>query len=396
MRSFTSSRPVWSASRISRASPTSSVSSERVPHGISSTVSSQVRIHPCSGLCSLVRSSRSTSRSTATRTSSGSTSSLELRAVLGDRVVGVAALAQLLADRGELLAQQELALRLVHALGDAAADLLRQVELGQRLAHEVQRLLQARLGVELLEQLHLALDRRGRAPSPRCRRARPGRRPRRGRRRCGGCPASRRCRARRRGTRGPSPWPDRSRPRARPRGRPRPRGRGGRSGRCGRRRRGTGRAAPAPAGHRAARPRSRRGRRCRPGCSRCRRAGTRRTRRSPAMAPSAASRASAVSSASVTTICGRTTPVVRGSSGRFRVVGVGHREVSLQWVITPLREILNHLAAGCIPESKGRVFHRHTSETAPFCARGRSASEQVVLAHPGDGAGQTVVREMGS
>ena len=76
MRSFTSSSPVWSASRISRAATTSRCSSERVPHGISSTVSSQVRIHPCSGLCSLVRSNRSTSRSTAARTSSGSTMSL--------------------------------------------------------------------------------------------------------------------------------------------------------------------------------------------------------------------------------------------------------------------------------------------------------------------------------
>ena len=56
MRSFTSSRPVWSASRTSRAASRSRWSSVRSPHGSSSTVSSQVRIQPCSGLCSLVRS----------------------------------------------------------------------------------------------------------------------------------------------------------------------------------------------------------------------------------------------------------------------------------------------------------------------------------------------------
>ena len=144
---------------LARASTTSSDSSERLPHGISNTVSSHVRIHPCSGLCSLVRSSLSTSRSIAVAHVVGQHQLGELGAVLGDDVVGVAALAQLLADRVHLLTQQELALRLVHALGDAVADLLRHLELGQRLAHPGQRLLEARLGVERLEQLDLALDR---------------------------------------------------------------------------------------------------------------------------------------------------------------------------------------------------------------------------------------------
>ena len=40
-------------------------------HGRSSTVSSQVRIQPPSGLCSLERSSLPTSRSAASRTFSG-------------------------------------------------------------------------------------------------------------------------------------------------------------------------------------------------------------------------------------------------------------------------------------------------------------------------------------
>src|SRR5205807_1362605 len=75
MRSLTSSRPLWSASRIARASVTCRWSSERVPHGSSTTVSSQVRIQPCSGLCSLVRSRRPSSRSTAAFTCSGASTS---------------------------------------------------------------------------------------------------------------------------------------------------------------------------------------------------------------------------------------------------------------------------------------------------------------------------------
>ena len=47
------------------ASATSRRSSDSMPQGSSRTVSSQVRIQPCSGLCSLVRSSVSISRSTA-------------------------------------------------------------------------------------------------------------------------------------------------------------------------------------------------------------------------------------------------------------------------------------------------------------------------------------------
>ena len=43
-------------------------------------------------------------------------------------------LAELLADRGELLAQQELALALVHALADVVLDLLGDLELGEVLA----------------------------------------------------------------------------------------------------------------------------------------------------------------------------------------------------------------------------------------------------------------------
>jgi len=71
IRSFTSSSPAWSASRIARAAPMSYASSVRVFHGISSTVSSQVRIQPTSGEASEVRSSLAASLSAASSTFSG-------------------------------------------------------------------------------------------------------------------------------------------------------------------------------------------------------------------------------------------------------------------------------------------------------------------------------------
>ncbi len=72
IRSFTSARPVWSASSTARAAAMSYASSERSFHGSSSTVSSQVRIHEPSGDWSLERSSLSTSLRAASRTFSGS------------------------------------------------------------------------------------------------------------------------------------------------------------------------------------------------------------------------------------------------------------------------------------------------------------------------------------
>ena len=70
--------------------------------------------------------------STALRTASVTSSAVELRAVLVDDVV--VALAELLADRGELLAEQVLAVLLVDALGDVAADRLGDTQLGEVLA----------------------------------------------------------------------------------------------------------------------------------------------------------------------------------------------------------------------------------------------------------------------
>ena len=156
MRSFTSSRPVWSASSTARASIMSSRSSERLPHGSSSTRSSHVRIQLCSGLWPLLRSSRSISRSTCAAHLLGEREVSGLRAVVVERVV--VALAELLADRGHLLAQQELALGLVHALGDVVADALGHHQLGERLARPRQHQLQPLVDVDGLEHRELGLE----------------------------------------------------------------------------------------------------------------------------------------------------------------------------------------------------------------------------------------------
>ena len=78
-------------------------------------------------------------------------------------------LAELLADRGELLAQQELPLALLHALADVVADLLGHLELGQVAAAPLDQLLQPLVDVGVAEQPELLLQRRGTARSRRCR-----------------------------------------------------------------------------------------------------------------------------------------------------------------------------------------------------------------------------------
>ena len=84
-------------------------------HGTSISQSSYVRIHPCSGDCSEVRSSRPSSRSACSRTASGMPGSVDL---LAELVGGVfpAAIAELLADRRHLLAEDQLALALLEVL----------------------------------------------------------------------------------------------------------------------------------------------------------------------------------------------------------------------------------------------------------------------------------------
>ncbi len=71
IRSFTSCRPSWSASSTTRASAMSRLSSVRTFHGISIIQSRYVRIQPCSGDCSEVRSRRPSSRRASFSTSSG-------------------------------------------------------------------------------------------------------------------------------------------------------------------------------------------------------------------------------------------------------------------------------------------------------------------------------------
>src|SRR6266702_3266507 len=84
---------------------------------------------------------------------------VQLPAVAGDQVlVVVVQLAELLADGGELLAQQELALALLHAFGDVLADAVLDLLLRKGVARPGQRLGKALLDVDGLQQLDLALE----------------------------------------------------------------------------------------------------------------------------------------------------------------------------------------------------------------------------------------------
>ena len=69
------------------------------------------------------------------------------------------ALAELLADGGELLAQQELPLALLHALADVLTDLVGELDLGEVLPRPADQGLEPRLHVGGLEQLPLAVHR---------------------------------------------------------------------------------------------------------------------------------------------------------------------------------------------------------------------------------------------
>src|ERR1700731_3976285 len=141
MRSLTSSRPVWSSSRIVRAVARSKLSSERTFHGMSSIQSRYVRIQPCSGFCSLVRSRRSSSRSTSTRTASG-----------------IPASAQLLLDRFHLLAEEEVSLGLLHALVDLVADLLFERGVREDAPRPLDEQRQPLFDVERFEHANLLFD----------------------------------------------------------------------------------------------------------------------------------------------------------------------------------------------------------------------------------------------
>ncbi len=79
---------------------------------------------------------------------------------LGAVVVGrlVVTVAELLADGGHLLAQQEVTLRLVHPLGNVVADALGHHQLGQRLAGPLEHELQPFVDVDCLEDPDLRID----------------------------------------------------------------------------------------------------------------------------------------------------------------------------------------------------------------------------------------------
>ncbi len=119
-------------------------------------MSSQVRIQECSGDCSDMRSSRSISRSTASRALSGRSELFEFLPVLGS---GVAFFAEFLLDRFELLTEQVVALGLVDPFGGAVANLLAKREVGQYLAHPRHQLAESFADVERFEQFDFLLER---------------------------------------------------------------------------------------------------------------------------------------------------------------------------------------------------------------------------------------------
>ena len=132
MRSFTSSRPVWSASRTARASATSSRSSERVaPRQLEHRVEPRADPAVLGALLARALEPVDLALDRGAHRRRAASSSASLRAVLGDASSSSPSPSSL-RIACHLLAQQELALLLVHALGDVVADLLGDLELGER------------------------------------------------------------------------------------------------------------------------------------------------------------------------------------------------------------------------------------------------------------------------
>ena len=132
MRSFTLSRPSWSASSTARASPRSRVlvgvlAPRQVEHRVEPVADPRVlgalRAHALEPVELLVDR-------VAHRV--GQRQVGELGAVLRDGVV--VAVAELLADRVHLAPQQHLALLLVEVVAHLGADLVLQLEVGEHLA----------------------------------------------------------------------------------------------------------------------------------------------------------------------------------------------------------------------------------------------------------------------
>ena len=153
MRSLTSSSPWWSASRISRAAVRSVESSVRdVPRQVEHSV--QPGADPAA-LGALLAGSLQLADLAQRRLADllRQFGGLDTGAV----VVGTVrlALAELLADRGELLAQQEFLLRLLHAVADVLGDLVVDLHLGKVVAGPVDQRPQPFGHVGRLQQLTL-------------------------------------------------------------------------------------------------------------------------------------------------------------------------------------------------------------------------------------------------
>ena len=153
MRSLTSSSPWWSASRISRAAVRSVESSVRdvprqVQHGVQPGADPAALRALVAGAFQLADLAQ---RGLADLL--GQVGGLDA----GPVVVGAVglALAEFLADGGELLAQQELLLRLLHALAHVLGDLVVDLDLGEVVAGPVDQHAQPLGDIGGLQQLPL-------------------------------------------------------------------------------------------------------------------------------------------------------------------------------------------------------------------------------------------------
>ncbi len=124
---------------------------------------------PDSALLSPMRSRRDSSRSACWRTGVGHARVGNLLAIFVHD--GAVVLAELLANRVHLLAEEVLALLLLRAVLDIVADPLAHLQLGEAFALELERERQPFDDVERFEQLDLLREGRGRANSRRYRRA---------------------------------------------------------------------------------------------------------------------------------------------------------------------------------------------------------------------------------
>ena len=156
MRCFTSSRPVWSSSRMRRASAeVEVVLGAHVPGDLEHPV--EVGPDPAVLGALLAGPLETVQLALDLRAHVlGHPRVLEARAVAGGDVV--AALTELLLDRLELLAQQEVTLGLLHALVDLGANLLAHRRVGEDVLGPPDQAGEALLDVERLQHLELLLD----------------------------------------------------------------------------------------------------------------------------------------------------------------------------------------------------------------------------------------------